>query len=177
MAGAFVELKSNVKQVEQWLRRIAQRMGTPEPGLRIMGEIVRTSVIRNFETGGRPKKWKGLKPSTLSRKRGGRVLVGQGFAGGLMGSIHARVARDRVFVGTNKVYAAVHQFGARKGQFGTITTKVGAHTRRGRTVRAHTRQMKVPWGDIPARPFLMVQDEDWREMNAALADYVVRGAI
>jgi len=175
MAGAFVELKDNRREVAQWLRRIAARMGSPGPGLKIMGEIVRTSVIRNFEVGGRPGKWKALRASTLRRKRGGRILVQQGFAGGLMGSIHARVAGERVLIGTNKVYAAVHQFGAKKGSFGTVVAQVRAHTRLGRTVRAHRRRMRIPWGDIPARPFLMVQDEDWREMREALGDYIIRG--
>jgi phage gpG-like protein len=103
-----------------------------------------------------------------------------------MGSINVKPHSDRVEVGTNKIYGAVHQFGAKKGDFGTVTAKVPAHKRRisqafGKpikprtiTVGAHTRRMQVPWGDIPARPFLAVQPRDWDEIRSALADYLAR---
>lgn len=56
---------------------------------------------------------------------------------------------DSVVVGASAVQAAVLQFGARRGQFGS--------TRRGG---------KIPWGDIPARRYLPVT-EDGRLDDAA----------
>ena len=46
-------------------------------------------------------------------------------------------------VGSTRIYAGAHQFGARRGACGT--NKKGA---------------PIPWGDIPARPFLGVSDAD-----------------
>jgi phage gpG-like protein len=111
----------------------------------------------------------------------------RGLGGGMAGSIHARADKDKVVIGTNKIYAAVHQFGAKKGSFGAVEAGIKTHMRKitqafGRpvkarkiTVRAHTRKMKLPWGDIPARPFMMAQDEDWDEIRESLNDFILAG--
>jgi phage virion morphogenesis protein len=65
-----------------------------------------------------------------------------------MRSISVRASSDKVVVGTNVVYAAIHHFGGQAG--------------RGRKVT------------IPARPFMMIQDEDWKEINEVSADYLLR---
>ena len=114
------------------------------------------------------------------------ILRRQGFAGGLMGSISVRAYNDRAEVGTNKIYAAVHQFGAAKGSFDTVEAVVRSHTRwikqafgreiepRQVTVQEHKRKMVLPWGDIPARLFMMVQNEDWDEIRAELGEFLMK---
>jgi len=178
VAGAVIDLEMKDREIREVLGRIQRRMDDLAPAMRILGNIVRTSVIRNFEAGGRPR-WKPLSPVTLAGRKGGKILMRQGFAGGLAGSINVRAEKDRAIVGTNKAYAAVHQFGARKGSFGTFTFRVREHMRKlaGKhiKVREHTRTMSLPWGDIPARPYLMVQDEDWVEMREALQEYITGG--
>jgi len=172
--GASISVKIDDREVKALLGRIQRRLADLTPAMKIIGSTIQASVVRNFEVGGRPK-WKPLSRVTLKRrKKGGGILRVQGMAGGLMGSIHYRAHNDRVIIGTNKIYAGTHQFGARKGSFGTIVASVREHMRRGHMVRAHTRRMAVPWGDIPARPFLMVQDEDWSEIREALNDFIVR---
>jgi len=75
-----------------------------------------------------------------TRHGGQSLLVG---AGHLLGSI-ANVSRgSEAIVGSNLVYAATHQFGASRGAFGTAA-----------------RGGPIPWGDIPARPYLGISDED-----------------
>jgi phage virion morphogenesis protein len=66
-----------------------------------------------------------------------------------MGSIHSEAGENVVIVGTDKVYGAIHQFGGMAG-----------------------RNRKVK---IPAREFLMVQDEDWIEIKEQLADFIMMG--
>jgi len=176
MSGASIELKNDDSRVMGLLGRMAQHMGDMTPVNKIIGSIVRTSVIRNFEKGGRPKKWKKHSKATEARRgKGAKILMVQGLGAGLAGSIHVSAGRSSVTVGTNKAHAGTHQFGAKKGSFGTVSAQIRAHLRKGITVKAHTRKMKLPWGDIPARPFLMVQDEDWTEIRAALADYTMGG--
>ena len=128
---------------------VLKRIGNPGPVMKILGAIVRTSVVRNFEKGGRPTKWQALSPETLKTKKGTAILREQGMAGGLMGSVNYKPFSDKVVISANKVYAAIHHFGGKAG--------------RGRKVT------------IPARPYMMVQDEDWREIEAALGDFIVRG--
>ena len=83
--------------------------------------------------------WAELSATTKQRrqKRGtwpGQVLQ---VSGTLSHSITSAHGADFALAGSNIIYAATHQFGARRGQFGS--TKRGA---------------PIPWGDIPARPFL-----------------------
>ena len=177
MTGTLIEINAKIddQEVKALLRRIQRNLGDLTPAHKIIGATVRTSVIRNFEKGGRPRKWAPHSKTTEARRgRGAKVLMKQGLGGGMAGSVNFRASRNSVAIGTNKKYAAVHQFGAKKGSFGTVTANIRAHLRKGVKVGAHTRKMKLPWGDIPARPFLMVQDEDWSEIRAALSDYILR---
>lgn len=60
----------------------------------------------------------------------------------LLNSIEYVIAGDGFEVGSNLVYAATMNFGAKKGQFGAMRNGT-----------------PIPWGDIPARPFLGVSAE------------------
>lgn len=187
MAGtALIEIETG-DRVSPYLDMIRQRLGRLKPAMNIIGEIVRTSIVRNFEREGRPTPWEGLSPVTEKiRKAAHPILRRQGFAGGLMGSINVRADDHQVVIGTNKKYAALHQFGAKKGSFGTVEARVREHVRRitkafGKaidpkdvTVKAHTGKTKLPWGDIPARPFMAVQSEDWDEIRSALIEHLLR---
>jgi phage virion morphogenesis protein len=125
------------------LERLHGRVGNLTPAMRAIGETVRTSVERNFEAQGRPGKWL---PSQRVRKTGGQTLS---LTGRLRRSFSVKATGSRVSVGTNVVYAAIHQMGGKAGRCGKVT--------------------------IPARPFLMVQDEDWREIERQLAEYITGG--
>ena len=149
MGGVGVLVKVDDKEVRKLLGGILKRMGNPGPAMKILGAIVRTSSVRNFEKGGRPTKWKALSPETLKTKKGTAILREQGMAGGLMGAVNYKPFSDKVVIWADKVYAAIHHFGGKAG--------------RGRKVT------------IPARPYMMVQDEDWVEMKAALGDFIVQG--
>lgn len=185
MAGVSLSLTIKDERIKRLLGDIQRRMGDLAPAMKIIGQIVRTSIVRNFEKGGRPAKWAPLSPVTLARRKGRKILMDRGMGGGLAASIHPRADKDSVTLGTNKIYAAVQQFGAKKGSFGTVEAKIQTHMRKitqifGRpvkprkvAVRAHTRKMKLPWGDIPARPFIMVQPEDWDEIRESLGDFIL----
>jgi phage gpG-like protein len=185
MAGVTIEVAVN-DRISPLLEKIQRRIGTMKPAMKIIGEIVRTSIVRTFEKEGRPARWKQLAPLTvLLRGAAHPILRRQGFAGGLMGSISTRAYDDRAELGTNKASAAVHQFGAEKGSFGIFDVTIKEHVRRisqafGRpiepkdvTVREHKRKTALPWGNIPARPFMAVQEEDWEEIRLSLVDYLV----
>lgn len=172
--------------IDETLARIAAHLDDLTPVTRLMGEIVHGSIQENFEAGGRPTAWAPLSAATIAQrlrqgKWPGRTLMRLGVAGGLFGSISYRPFKDRVELSANKAYAALHQFGARKGQFGTVTAQIREHVRLLKSgkevrVRAHTRTMTLPWGNIPARPYMMVQDEDWDEIRDSIADLLLGGA-
>ncbi len=146
-AGVTIKIEVDDRKLKSLFQGVVARMDNLTPAMKIIGEIVRTSVVRNFEKSGRPKKWKKLSPYTLARKKGIKILIEQGMSGGLMGSISYKPMIDRVIIGTNKEYAAIHQFGGFVGK-----------------------------AKIPARPYLMVQNEDWPEINAEIKEYIVGDA-
>jgi len=81
-----------------------------------------------------------------------------------MGSITHRASQDSVEVGTNKIHAAVHQFGA------TIVPTQAEHLRfmlGGRLVKADS-------VTIPARPYVGVSAEDGRMIEETVVDALDR---
>jgi len=59
------------------------------------------------------------------------------------------IRKDSATIGTDVPYALAHNDGFR----GTVTQKVRSHTRRGRTVKAHSRTMQM---NLPRRRFIGV---------------------
>lgn len=176
MSGTQIIIKD--EQVQANLNGMAIRARDLSRGMKLIAAMVLASVQRNFEVGGRPK-WAPLKPSTLKkRKSSGGPLVVKGNAGGLLQSVHAESNATQATVGTDKIYAAVHQFGAKKGSFGMglagsfrRTGVMGSLERGGGWDLSS--QRPLPWGDIPARPYLMLQEEDREDAGAILAKYVL----
>jgi len=134
------------------LIELKRRMGDLSPLMKNVGETVLTSIRKNFEVGGRPK-WPGLKLSTIKQRTAqghwpGKILIRHGVSGGLLGSINYRAESDRVVLSANKVYAAIQHFGGQAG-------------------RGH----KV---SIPARPYMLVQSEDWAEIKNLASLYLTK---
>ncbi len=80
-----------------------QRAMDATPAMKIVGKIARTSIRKNFEAEGRPPPWKALQRAL---KQGGRTLTK---SARLMKSITAAAHSDHVDVGTNVVYARIHE--------------------------------------------------------------------
>ena len=98
--------------------------------------------------------WAPLSPPTRTRKKrnAGKVLTEPGF---LRGNLAIRVGRDEVEIGSPSIYAGTHQFGAEAGALG-----------------ATSRGSPIPWGDIPARPFLGLSREDEDIVLRIITDYL-----
>jgi len=147
MAGAFITVDTKgFRGFEDYLRRIEQKAGNAQPAFEIAGQVLAASVRENFTSQGRPDKWPGLAPATLKKKKGDKILINRGMAGGLMGSIHYDAEPDKVRVGTDKVYGAIHQFGGKAGRGKKVT--------------------------IQQREYLLVQDEDWAAIRDAFLRYL-----
>ena len=91
--------------------------------------------------------------------RGGQILV---LSGRLRASIHHQVEGNDVLVGTNVVYAAIHQGG------GVIKPKDGGSL----VFRIGDRLVFVGKVNIPARPFVGIGMDDEAEIVAIVADYL-----
>ncbi|HRR48336.1 MAG TPA: phage virion morphogenesis protein [Syntrophales bacterium] len=162
-----IQIHVNDTEVNKALSDLSARMRNLKPVMREIGEIVRTSVERNFAAGGRPK-WG---ESARVKREGGQTLS-------LTGSLRRSFARtdavqagnDRVSVGTNVVYAAIHQLGGKTSP--TVITPKKAKALFWPGARHPVKSVNHPGSVIPPRPFLMVQNEDWTEIKNVINRYL-----
>ena len=146
---------------------------------REIGQSLLVSIRQGFEAERSPEgeAWEALKPATVRRRKGDAHPILQR-KGNLKKTITFNVTPDSVIVGTNLVYAAVHQFGA------TINRAAGAtklHFRRisrgpnkGQVRFAKASDTRAKYGiaaaahtiRIPARPYLFQRDggipDEWK---------------
>lgn len=158
-----IQIHVNNSEVNKALADLSARVRNLTPVMREIGEIVRTSVERNFAAGGRPK-WD---ESTRVKREGGQTLS---LTGRLRRSFTVEAGNDRVAVGTNVIYAAIHQFGGKTSPSVIRPKKAKALFWRG--ARHAVKSVKHPGSKIPARPFLVVQDEDWTEIKNVINNYL-----
>lgn len=142
------------------LERLAELGGNLRPAMEDIGEllIVRTRERFAASTGPDGTPWAPKSPVTLERYRARRVnapkpLIGESRR--LSSEIHKRVGDNEVSVGSALIYAAVQQLGAARGAFG-------------RTARG----APIPWGRIPARPFLGLSTQDRADIVDILVEHL-----
>jgi phage virion morphogenesis protein len=159
MAGITITIDDTA--LRQQLGQLIRALTDPQPALRQIGDdLVRTTKER-FQPGnkrapdGTP--WARNSPVTIARKGRDNPLYQRGH---LQGSIRYQLlGQNALAVGTNRGYAAVQQFGQPKGASG--------RNRRG---------APIPWGNIPARPFLGLSDQDADDAVRVLRSYLARQA-
>lgn len=151
MAG--VQVRVDDRELLAALERLSRYGARPAAAMKDAGEYMQRAVDDRFQAQQDPegRRWKANSPVTLLRKKNPRILHEAPL---LRGSIHYRADDREMRQGTNLDYAAPHQFGAKQGAFGK--------TRRGGP---------IPWGDIPARPFLGFSAEDAAEVLHILEDH------
>lgn len=175
----MIEIKFDDSQVLAALSQLKSKMTTGRRAVMSeIGEYLTESTKERFAESRGPdgQAWAANKESTLTKMlgqtkgnyrkvRGGisakgkrriaskKPLIGPSKA--LSGGIYYKASKDDVKVGSSLIYAAVQQFGAGKGAFGT-TSKGGP----------------IPWGSIPARPYLGFSDDDRSQILSILGRYL-----
>lgn len=149
-----VDLESD--QITAGLTRLQAAMGDMTPAMNEIGAYLRDSTEDRFATTMSPAgvEWAARSPVTLARylEQGasfGGVLHKTGEMGG---NIKHEYGSDYAEVGSNSVQAAMMQFGGTKAAYPNL------------------------WGDIPARPFLGISDEDETNVLAIMEEYLTRQA-
>jgi phage virion morphogenesis protein len=124
-----------------------------KPVLLEIGEDMTESSKRRFETATAPdgSAWAPNSAVTLARYSSmfARKKPGTGETRALATTInHQLQGDDAVAIGSPMIYAGTFHYGAKSGEFGFgfYATREGS--------------FPLPWGDIPARPFLGASDED-----------------
>jgi len=152
-----VGVRFDLSDVDRLARRIealkrADRSDLSEQLGATMESQIRTRISDTKQTPeGDP--WPAWSRHYAETRHGGQSLLQA--EGDLLDSITYVADDDGAEAGTNVIYAAVHQFGASQGEFG-------------RTGRG----APIPFGDIPARPFVGIGDEDLVELEGVMDDWV-----
>lgn len=149
MTGVSLEVEISDKAVQQAFTRLITVMGDTTPIMSAIGSGLVGSTHRRFVSQKSPDgvAWEKLNPEYKKTKRNSRILTE---SGRLRDSISHRAGRDQVTVGTNAVYAAVHQLGA------TIKPKSASHL----VFRLASGIVLAKSVTIPARPYLGISDDD-----------------
>lgn len=177
MAGTFIDIRSRIddRDIQRELAKLDRKAGNLHPCLKNIGEYLVDSTQERFTKEEDPAgvKWAALKQSTKDRKKHTKILTE---TSGLRDSIIYAVANNGLKVGTNKIYAAPHQFGLDKD------LHVPAHKRAVTT--AFGKELKFPvWAQVkahtfnpklPARPFLGFSAEDRQEIIEITRDFITR---
>lgn len=180
----MIEIKIDDAQVVAALNRLAAKAGDLRPAMQDIGEHLLVTTKRRFDTSTAPDgtPWAPNKQSTLLARLGsasgvwdhqgrrmgtkkgylrqnGRLgakgvatimgkkpLIGESRSLGT--TISYRVTADGVEIGSPMEYAAMQQFGGSKSKFPHL------------------------WGDIPARPFLGLSEEDTAAVVSIVGGYL-----
>ena len=143
------------------------------PAMRAIAQELAYQTERNFAAGGRPT-WTPLKNPT-ERRKGGSILQD---TGALAASVTTDFGEKQATIGSNLVYAAIHQFGGkikREASSGSVrlrTDRKGALVRQGSDGKAsnlavfagkkHKQAVEKAFTrdayefDMPARPYLPI---------------------
>jgi len=144
MPGDFIKVEIDDRAIREALGRLMDDAGNIEPALADISEYLTESTKQRFVDGKAPDgtPWEPNTDYTLSRKSGDKPLIGE--SNSLSTQFSVEITANTLLFGSPMIYAAVQQFGAKKGSFGK--TKKHSHP--------------IPFGDIPARPFLGISNED-----------------
>lgn len=112
MAGAFVEVSVDTREIEKALQDLQHAVGDLQPAFHDIGEYLLRSHDERFRAGVDPdgNPWEALSSEYAAKKpkNQDKVLV---LSGDLMDSLNYQVSPTELEFGTNSIYGATHQFG------------------------------------------------------------------
>lgn len=143
MTGVAISIgDADLRRARRAMAELMRRGRDLKPAMEEIGSYLVSETLHRFETETRPEGGPWV-PSVRAATEGGQTLTDRAH---LRQSITYVAGADSVQVGSNLVYAAIHQFGGRAG--------------RGRSVA------------LPARPYLGLAPGDDAEIAAILDDYL-----
>lgn len=161
MAGASLDINleiSNAAEVKAVFESLQARLADLTPVFQDIGEAMLNVTRERFNSQTAPdgSTWQALSPGYTKRKprNKDKILT---LYGHLRGTLNYQAGPREVRIGTPLIYGATHQFGAAKGAFGR--TRFG---------------VPIPWGAIPARPFLGLSSSDEQDLLDILNEHLSR---
>ncbi|KLU16276.1 phage virion morphogenesis protein [Xenorhabdus griffiniae] len=167
----------DLTEFQKAMQQLTDGLGDRTPMMRQIAATMADAVEENFKQQGRPA-WLGWSPAYAKKRAGGKILQ---HTGRLAGSIQQFSDNDEALVGTNVIYARIHQEGGtinmparsqrahyrRKNGQSRFSSKAKADHSQWNTLPAYKIQM-------PARPFLTLTDSDAGQIQTILERYLQR---
>ena len=157
-ASVRIDVDWQREEVLAALKRMRRAGARPGPALASFAESWLNSTRERFKQQVSPSgtPWAALSDSYKKRKKRNqdKILI---LRGSLMEQLHPRSNEKEAVVYSPLVYAPTHQYGAAAGEYGSTST--------GRP---------IPFGDIPARPFLGLSDDDRAEFVRTINRHIAR---
>lgn len=157
-----IDIRIDVGEVQAKLDHMLSFLTHREPLMREIAAQLHGAVEDNFAQQGRPA-WLGIKRDGMILQKSGR----------LANSIVEYSDNDTAVVGTNVEYAAIHQFGGETRPHVILPRNKQALAFNGRVVK----KVNHPGSKIPARPFLMLTDEDEEQIISTVGDYLIKSLL
>jgi phage virion morphogenesis protein len=143
----MLDIKIESRETEALLTDAIARLTNMSVLMATVGATLMSVTAQNFLAQGRPG-WLGLtRPS--ERRQGGMILQD---TGRLRDSIDTSHTDNSVTIGSNLVYAAIHQLGGTTRPHTIVPKNKQALAFNGRVVK----KVNHPGSNIPARPFLPI---------------------
>ncbi len=165
MSGVSIDVRIEDREVQRAFIRLVGVMDDTTPVMAAIGTGLVASTHRRFvsqtDPDGAP--WAPLNPDYRAMKRNRRILTE---SGRLRDSINAQPSRDMVRVGTNVIYAAIHQFG------GTIVPKSATHL----VFRLASGLVLADSVTLPSRPYLGISADDQDMIADTVFGFIQRRA-
>lgn len=182
MAGAMLEVVIDTTTVGKALDDLIKRLGDLTTPLNDIAEYLHQSTDDRFTKQVAPdgSPWAPLAPSTLARKKGGRILRNKGT---LQDTLRHVVSNNELAFGTDRPYGAIHQFG---GKIEHAARSQQVYFRQGKDGSVGSRFVKktksnfAQWvtrgahdTEIKARPYLGLSAEDGGEILVIIQEYLL----
>jgi phage virion morphogenesis protein len=159
MSEEGITIKVEEDTISSGLTDLKKRGTNMQTVMSTIGEVILSNIEENFRAEGRYSEvgdwrggttnWKDLSDVTVKKRGQAHPILQQ--SGALASSFTKEASATGVQVGTNKVYAAIQNFGGMAG-----------------------RNRKVK---IPARPMMTIADESVKEMQDTIGDYLLKGNV
>lgn len=184
MAGSMLEVSIDASSVGKNLEDLIERLSDLKTPLNDIAEYLHQSTDSRFRQQVAPDgtPWAPLAPSTLARKKGGRILREKGT---LQDTLRHNVSNNELAFGTDRPYGAIHQLG---GKIEHAPRSQQVYFRQGKDGSVGNRFVKKSksnfsqWAtrgasstDMRARPYLGLSSEDETEILAIVGNYLTEG--
>ena len=172
----MITFELNTTAITAALAGLAATLSDMSPVMNEIGAHLRDTTEDRFKTGTGPdgSAWAPRSPVTLARyeregkKPGPHPLT---LTGAMSNSIFHSYGSTFAEVSSNAIQAAVMQFGAAQGSFGAAMGRTRPSEKR---PKSQDYFVTLPWGDIPARPFIGISDEDEANVLDIIAEALAR---